>query len=193
MLAQLQLSSSAPSFAILRNAFYLFVQIFMTSLFIAICAQISIPLYFTPVPLSGQTFGIMLVSATMGWRMGVYSVLAYLAEGIMGLPVLAGGASGLIHFFGPTGGYLVGFVVLAFLVGFLTEQMNTFSVTKSLVILLSSSLIHLGLGASWLAWFVGVENAFMLGVAPFVFGAVVKSFIIVSYMKNNHKKHCLNQ
>src|SRR5687768_10456311 len=76
------------------------------SVSIAACAQIAIPLPFTPVPLTGQTFAVLLIGIIYGSRLGAATVLAYLAEGAIGLPFFAGGASGLAVFAGPTAGYL---------------------------------------------------------------------------------------
>ncbi len=82
----------------------------------------AIQLPFSPVPITGQTMAVLLVGALLGSRRGALAVLAYIAEGLAGLPVFAGGAAGLARLFGPTGGYLVGFVAAAFLVGWLAER-----------------------------------------------------------------------
>ena len=103
--------------------------IITASLFIALTAQIRIPLW--PVPVTGQTFGILLVAGILGkWR-GIMAVIAYLCEGALGLPVFAGGGS-VLSFIGPTGGYLLGFIFAAFVVGWLSEQNknNQFSKTS---------------------------------------------------------------
>ncbi len=171
----------------LRNAFYSALQVLGASLFIAICAQISIPLYFTPVPLSGQTFAVMLIGATMGSRKGLLSVLAYLIEGGMGLPVFSGGSMGFIDFIGPTGGYLVGFLLQVYFLGWCVERAKIFSTTKTLCFLLSSCAIQLALGAMWLSHFVGAQGAFLLGVAPFIIGEVLKAIAVVTYLKYNEK------
>lgn len=90
------------------------------SVLIALLAQLEIPLQ--PVPITGQTFGVLLVGALLGSRLGAVTVLTYLAWGAIGLPVFAGGISGPARLVGPTGGYLVGFVGAAFLVGWLSER-----------------------------------------------------------------------
>jgi len=82
----------------------------------ALLAQISIPLPFTPVPITGQTFAVLLTGALLGSRLGVAAMLTYVAEGSAGLPFFAGGAHGPAVLAGPTGGYLVGFVIAAFVV-----------------------------------------------------------------------------
>ena len=175
---------AAPSQSILKNMLHSFVQVLGVSFFLALCAQISIPLYFTPVPLSGQTFGVMLIGATMGWRLGVLSVLAYLSEAFIGLPVLAGGAAGAVHFVGPTAGYLAGFVAQVFLIGFLIEKVKTFQTGKVLSILILSSAIQLSLGALYLSVYIGIDHAFMLGVAPFIVGEILKALAVTAYLKS---------
>ena len=92
------------------------------SLLVALAARISIPLPFTPVPITGQTLAILLVGAALGSRLGFLSLLAYLAEGAMGLPVFAGGTGGLAKILGPTGGFLLAFPLAAGLVGLLVER-----------------------------------------------------------------------
>ena len=88
------------------------------SLLIALAAQVAIPLPFSPVPVTGQTYAVLVVGAALGSRLGALSVALYVAEGVLGLPVFApGGAPGIARLLGPTGGYLVGFVGAAFVVG----------------------------------------------------------------------------
>ncbi|HEV8479600.1 MAG TPA: biotin transporter BioY, partial [Candidatus Eisenbacteria bacterium] len=85
------------------------VLIGLGSLVVAVAAQIAIPLSWTPVPITGQTLGVLLVGASLGWRRGALSLGLYLAEGACGLPVFAGGAAGVVHLMGPTAGYLWSF------------------------------------------------------------------------------------
>ena len=159
------------------------LQIFGASLFIALCAQIQIPLYFTPIPLTGQTFAIMLIAATMGSRKGALSVMAYIAEAAFGLPVLTGGGFGLTLLVGASGGYLVGFMLQAYLIGWCVEKQRVFSSSKTLLILLSSCAMQLGLGALWLSHYVGLDNALLFGVMPFVAGEVLKALAVTASLK----------
>jgi len=92
------------------------------SLLVAALAQVRIPLPFTPVPLTGQTFGVMLVGAGFGSRLGFLALLLYLLEGLLGLPFFNGGGSGLSHLTGPTGGYLLAFPLAAGLMGWFVER-----------------------------------------------------------------------
>ncbi|MCS6774751.1 MAG: biotin transporter BioY, partial [Thermoflexales bacterium] len=93
--------------------------VLLGSWLVALLAQVTIPLQ--PVPITGQTFGVLLVGAALGARRGAMAMLVYLAQGLLGLPFFAGGASGIGRLLGPTGGYLVGFVFAAALVGWLSE------------------------------------------------------------------------
>ena len=145
------------------------------SLVIALSAQVAIQLPFSPVPITGQTMAVLLVGALLGSRRGALAVLAYIAEGLAGLPVFAGGAAGLARLFGPTGGYLVGFVAAAFLVGWLAERGWDRRFGTTLAAMTLGNLVIYGVGAVWLAVFVGgVSRAWSLGVVPFLPGDAIK-------------------
>lgn len=176
----------AFSFESAQSVFFTIVQILGASLFLAFCSQISIPLYFTPVPFSGQTFGIMLIGATMGSHKGLLSVLAYLAEGSLGLPVFACGGSGLMSLFGPTGGYFLGFIFQVYLVGSFVERQVGFQSTKILMFLLLSCALQLGLGVLWLSRFVGFESAIIMGLCPFFLGETIKALCISGYLRTQN-------
>lgn len=143
-------------------------------MFIALCAQIAVRVPFSPVPITGQTLGVLAVGGLLGSRRGTLSVLAYLAEGIAGFPVFAGGGSGPIWLLGPTGGYLVGFVAAAWVVGWLRERLWDHSFAGTLVIMLAGSATIYLMGLPWLAHSVGIDNALSLGLVPFVAGDLLK-------------------
>lgn len=164
-----------------KEVFLSVLQVFSASLFLALCSQISLPLYFSPIPLSGQTFGIMFIGAIMGSRKGFLSVLTYLTEASLGLPVLVGGGSGMI--LGPCGGYFLGFLFQAYLVGLFIERQNSFQITKTLPFLLLSCLIQLGLGTMWLSLlFVNFESALIIGFYPFLIVETIKSIVIACWL-----------
>lgn len=145
------------------------------SLVIALSAQVAIQLPFSPVPVTGQTMAVLLVGALLGSRRGALAVLAYIAQGLAGLPVFAGGAAGLARLFGPTGGYLVGFVAAAFLVGWLAERGWDRRFGTTLAAMTLGNLVIYGVGALWLAVFVGgLSRAWSLGVLPFLPGDALK-------------------
>jgi biotin transport system substrate-specific component len=151
-----------------------FVTVFGGSIFLALMAQFAIPLWFTPVPVTLQTLGVMLLGALLGSKKGAWAVLLYICEGVLGFPVFAGGSAGSGVLFGPTGGYLLGFVLSAYLVGFLLEKGWQKNYGLTLAALALSSLMTLIVGAFWLCFFVGGNNALALGVYPFLIGCGIK-------------------
>jgi biotin transport system substrate-specific component len=144
------------------------------SLFIAACAQFSIQI--GPVPITGQSFAVLLTGALLGSRLGAAAVIAYLVEGAFGLPFFAGGGAGIVRFFGPTGGYLVAFPAAAFVVGAFAEHgWDKRYPTAVAAMAIGSLVILLG---GW-AWFTILTNtppfaAFKIAVLPFLAGDVVK-------------------
>ena len=145
------------------------------SLLTALAAQVVIPLPFTPVPLTGQTFAVLLTGALLGSRLGALAMLAYLAEGAAGLPFFRAGAGGVGHLLGPTAGYLLAFPAAAFVTGLLAERgWDRRFLTAAAAMALGSFVILAG-GWAWLAFALGsAARAFELGVAPFLVGDVVK-------------------
>ena len=144
------------------------------SLVVAVAAQIAIPLPWTPVPISGQTLGVLLVGASLGWRRGSLSLALYLAEGAAGLPVFAGGAAGVVHLMGPSGGYLWSFPFAAALVGWLADRGWDRRLWTAVAAMAFGELAVYAFGVPWLARFIGWERVWMAGFWPFMPGAVVK-------------------
>jgi biotin transport system substrate-specific component len=142
----------------------------------ALLAQVRIPLWFTPVPITGQTFAVLLSGAALGARLGVASQVLYVASGAIGLPVYTGGGGGWEHLSGPTGGYLLGFVAAAFVVGRLAEQRQDRTVATAIPAFLTGTVVVYACGVPWLAWSLGVDGtrAMELGLVPFVIGDLVK-------------------
>ncbi len=156
-----------------RARYYDFALVIFGSLLIALSARIVIPLPFSPVPITGQTLMVLLIGMVLGSRRGALTVLAYLSEGIVGLPVFAGGVGPAV-LLGPTGGYLVGFVLAAFVVGLLAEQgWDRKVITTALAMLIGNALIYL-FGVLWLANLIGLHGAFTGGLYPFLIGDVLK-------------------
>ncbi len=160
-----------PETGLLRNV----VLIVGFSVFTALAAQVALPLPFTPVPITGQTFAVLLTGALLGSRLGAASLLLYLAEGAVGLPVFALGRGGLIVLLGPTGGYLFAFPAAAFVVGWLAERgWDRRVLTTALAMLVGNGVIYAG-GIPWLARFVGGwSKAVVLGMLPFLPGDALK-------------------
>ena len=144
------------------------------SLFIAACAQFSI--HIGPIPITGQTFAVLLTGALLGSRLGAAAVIAYLIEGALGLPFFAGGGAGIVRFLGPTGGYLVAFPAAAFITGAFAEQgWDKRYPTAVAAMAIGSLIIFLG---GW-AWYAILTNtppvaAFKLAVLPFLLGDAIK-------------------
>jgi biotin transport system substrate-specific component len=145
------------------------------ALFVAILAQIIIPLPFTPVPLTGQTFAVLLVAAALGSKRGAASMSLYLVMGAIGLPFFAGGAHGLSVVTGATGGYLIGFIVAAYVIGLLAERGLERSIRTSIIPFLVGTVIVYACGVTWLATVIGsFGKAITLGLVPFLIGDVIK-------------------
>lgn len=127
------------------------------SLFVALCAQVSIPLWFTPVPVTGQTFGVLLTGAALGTRLGALALLLYLIEGALGLPFYAGGQSGAFWAL-PSGGYIVGFIFAAALVGHLAERGWDRGPRVILAMVLGNLVIY-ACGLAWLGYTISGSEA----------------------------------
>ncbi|WP_298407089.1 biotin transporter BioY [uncultured Chloroflexus sp.] len=145
------------------------------SLFVALSAQIRISLMpFSPVPITGQTLGVLLVGSLLGPRLGLAALLLYLLEGAIGLPFFAGGSAGYTHLFGATGGYLISFPIAAALTGWLAARgWDRRFLTTVASMALATLVIYL-IGATWLAFFIGPVNAIVKGVLPFLLGDAIK-------------------
>lgn len=157
-------------------------QILGGSLFLALCAQVEIPLPFSPVPISMQTLAVALVGAFLGKKKGALCVMTYLAESMMGLPVLAGGAIKPLALLGPTGGYLVGMIIQAYIVGWYYERRMGRHFTRDFLFNSVSGAVTLLVGCLWLAHFVGWENVLMMGCYPFLIGDALKSVVVTRIM-----------
>lgn len=147
-------------------------------LLLTLSARVQVP--FWPVPMTMQTYVVLVLSAAYGSRLGTATVLAYLAAGALGLPVFAGTPEkglGLAYMAGPTGGYLAGFVVAAFATGWLAERGWDRSVVRLLAVMIAGHVVIFALGLGWLLQFTGgdLAKAWALGVAPFYVATVAKS------------------
>lgn len=155
------------------------------SLFLALSARVSFYFPFDPlVPVTLQTLAVLLTGAALGSRRGALACLACLAEGLAGLPVFAGGASGFISLVGPTGGYLIAFPIAAFVVGWLCEKGLDRSFLTSALAMLPGSIIIYALGVGWLT--VILHGNFVLalqkGLVPFLPGDLFKLVIATALL-----------
>jgi biotin transport system substrate-specific component len=144
------------------------------ALFVAALSQVKIPLPFTPVPLTGQTFAVLLVGAALGAKRGFGAISLYLASGALGLPFFAGGAAGLGYLTGPTLGYLVGFAAAAALTGFLAECGLDRKVSTALLAFLAGQAVIYLFGVAWLTVLFGFQKALLGGLVPFLIGDALK-------------------
>lgn len=146
---------------------------------IALCAQISIPLGFTPVPLTGQTFAVLIVGAGLGTAAGTASAALYVVAGALGAPVYADHAHGWHVLSSASGGYLVGFIAAAAVTGALAERRWDRHFSTSLSALLTGNVVIYLFGVPWLAHslHVSVAKALELGLYPFVPGDLIKLYL----------------
>lgn len=159
--------------------------VLLASFIICLSGYMSIPLWFTPVPLALQNSCVLLIAAFLGARRATAATFAFLAQGAMGLPVFSGGAAGFAILLGPTGGYLVGYLIAAFVVGYLAERGKSAAATFT-ALLVGNGIIYL-FGALYLGKFVGLDKVFALGIAPFLIGDFLKlliSFKAIQKFKN---------
>ena len=154
---------------------YLFFAL-MGSIILAISSKIKIPFY--PVPMTMQTFVIMFIGITFGWKLGVATTVLYLFEGIIGLPVFSGTPEkglGLVYFTGPTMGYLIGFIVTVYLVGKFTYDNNLIKTFFKLSFAISFIYIF---GMIWLGFLLGWDKPiFKFGAQPFLLAELFKVLI----------------
>jgi len=141
--------------------------------FVGIAAQIAIPLPFTPVPLTLQTFAVLLVGASLGSLRGVLSMVVYLIVGMVGVPWFSGGTSG---FSNASFGYILGFIFAAFIVGRLAERGASTTALRSAGLMVVGNLAIYAVGVTWLKFAIDVNwaTALSLGVVPFLIGDAVK-------------------
>ena len=150
------------------------------SALLALSANIKVPFY--PVPVTMQTMLVLLIGMGFGSRLGFATIMAYLAQGAVGLPVFAGGA-GLAYMAGPTGGYLFGFAVAAFVVGTLAEKGWGKSYATMALAMVIGNIVIYAFGVSYLASIVGsFDKAIQFGLAPFIYGDLLKVVIATALL-----------
>lgn len=166
------LPQSRTSIAVRRVA-----AVVLGSLLVAVCAHVSIPLWFTPVPLTLQTFAVLFLGLVLSPGVAASALGLYLLEGMAGLPVFSPvGAGGFLHLFGPTGGYLLSYPAAAALAGILRRRIGTGGFGPSLAAAAVASLLILLAGAAWLGIVTHQSpgTVFVLAVAPFLPGDILK-------------------
>ncbi len=162
-----------------------FIKVVFGSLIIALFAQISVPMY--PVPITGQTLAVTVVGLALGRKAGVSAVLLYLAQGAMGLPVFATGSTGLAAFFGPTGGYLYGFIASVAILGYFSDKGVLKSYFMSTVVALVATAVVFVFGLIHLSFFVPKGSVLQFGLYPFILGGIVKAVLAAGLVVPTHK------
>ena len=160
------------------------------SIVIALSAQIAIRY---PIPITGQTFAVLLLAALLGSRRGVLCLLTYLAEGLLGWPVFAQGRGGLVAFLGPTGGYLVGFVLAAWIVGALSERTWDRRVLGTVAAMVLGTAVIYACGLAWLFCLVHIfakpfsGGVLAVGLYPFLLGDLLKIALAAALLPSGWK------
>jgi len=159
-----------------------FVLIALGTALMALSAKVNLPLPYVPMTL--QTLVVLMIGAAYGWRLGSATMIAYLAEGAMGLPVFAGPVGGIAPLVGPTAGYLFGFVMAAFVTGWLAERGWDRSVVLLFAAMAVGHIVILVAGFAWLAFGLGLgaAKAWQVGLAPFIAASLVKNALGATLM-----------
>ena len=156
--------------------------VLLGSLLLTLSAKVKIPFY--PVPMTMQTFVVLIMGIAFGWKIGVATVSLYLFEGIIGLPVFSGTPEkglGLIYFTGPTMGYLIGFLIASFFAGYMNLNTNYLFIFFKLIF--SVSLIYI-LGMLWLGNLIGWDKPiFSIGATPFLLAELFKIILLTLLTK----------
>ena len=188
----MQLIKNISSSKMVKTIFLAFIG----SILLAISSKIKIPFY--PVPMTMQTFVVVLIGLLYGWKLGVFTVTLYLFEGAIGLPVFAGTPEkgiGLVYFTGPTMGYLIGFLLAVFISGYFFPKIKNsvqnveslfgkLIISAKLFMLFVASMLSIYiLGIIWLSNFVGWDKVLVLGVYPFLLAEIFKISILTVLAK----------
>lgn len=141
-------------------------------------SQVRVHIPWTPVPITGQSFGILVIAASLGFRRGMTSVLSYIGLGAIGLPVFAGPASGMAYLTGATSGYLLGFVAAAAIIGWLVDNTQYFKKHRtSIGLFFIGHVVIFAFGSMVLSQFIGINAVWAQGVLPFLPGALLKTIL----------------
>ena len=163
---------------VIKNA----IIVFLGTILLTISAKVKIPFY--PVPMTMQTFVVLLLGISLGPKVGTMSVILYLAEGILGIPVFSNSpekGSGIIYFTGPTMGYLIGFIFASFLAGKINYKSNILIIFLKLILVVSVIYI---LGMAWLGFLLGWDKPiFDIGAKPFLLAEVTKILLLAVITK----------
>jgi len=141
---------------------------------LAASAQFKVMVPPSPIPIAGQKLVVLMIGMAFGPRLGAITILAYILAGLRGLPVFAGGGAGLPVLVGPSGGYLVGFVAAAFVIGLLAQRGMDRSILRTALAMVVGTLVIYLFGYAWLASLIGMEKALLFGIQPYLWGDAMK-------------------
>ena len=157
--------------------FKIIILVFFGTLLLAVSAKVQVP--FWPVPMTMQTFIVFLIGTTYGWRLSLVTLLAYLIEGAIGIPVFAKGG-GFAYLIGPTAGYLYGMFFAAIIIGMFAERGYANSYYKCIFALIIGSVVIFALGVGYLGTIIGYDNAVAAGLTPFIPSELFKIALAVA-------------
>ena len=148
--------------------------------FLTASSYVQVPMY--PVPMTMQTFAVLAVGAFCGWRLGLATIVAWLALAMLNVPVLSEGKVGLAVFMGATGGYLAAFPIMAIFIGWMAERGWTGRTVPAFITLLIAEVICFIMGVGWLSTIVGFDKAIEYGLVPFALGDLVKTVLATAIL-----------
>ncbi len=165
-------SNHGPRAKIVRDC----LVVGVTPLILALLGRFVIPLPFSLVPITGQTFGVLVLGAVLGWQRAILGLGLFLLSGGLGVPFFSGGGSGWAHLFGPSGGYLVGFMAAAALMGWMSERYRMDrQFARAWTLFFVGHTVIFTFGVLWLSLWVGFDQAVLTGFVPFVPGEIIKT------------------
>jgi biotin transport system substrate-specific component len=152
------------------------------TLFLVVCSKISVPVW--PVPVTLQTFGVVALAAAFGWRIGLATVVLYIVEGLAGLPVFAGAAAGPAYLFGPTGGFIVSWVLVSVIVGWAADRGLSRRALPLFGIMLVGDAVSFAFGYAWLVVVLaGLKHVSPSAVMGAAFDGAIKPFVVWDIVK----------
>lgn len=173
----------------MKKTFYKYILAFIGAGLIYLSAEINLAIPGTPVPQSAQTLVVLVISSLLPSYFGIFSVGLYLIAGLVGLPVFSNSGHGLEHLIGPTGGYLIGFLLAAILIFIIKRSNNSKNLLNLLIVMLLAHVVILTFGWLWLSKSIGIKLAYLKGVQPFIIGGIAKSILagFLVYLVFNNK------
>ncbi len=173
-------SSFASTFSRSEKTDSIFIpalQVIGASIFLALCSQIRLQLPFSPIPITFQTLAILLIGGTLGSKKAFLAILAYYGQILSGLPVTSGGISNPLIFLGPKAGYVFGFAIQAYVMGWFAERVPANHLLTRFTAALLAMSCTLILGVLVLSFFIGLPMALTMGFYPFLVGDLFKAMI----------------